>query len=194
MEFLMANLAHVERFKAMREAEDERMRRAPLHRAVSRRDVAEMRRLLDEGADIHVVDLCGLTPLHVAIERFDRTAVQLLLERGADPNFRAWSPYPLHKGWTPLHMAAIRGDVGIIEMLLTAGADTNDNRALEDGVTWTPLRLALRQLAGFESMRDNADCFLFDEDIGEDTPITFEEAVVPYREVVKLLRQSGGEE
>ena len=68
---------------------------SPLHQAAKAGNLTEIRRLLDEGADIDAVDpQTGHTPLMAAClsPRAGAEAVRLLLERGADVNARARMP------------------------------------------------------------------------------------------------------
>jgi len=57
---------------------------APLHSAVSVRDFATARLLLENGAEVNACQQLGYTPLHGAAGSGDRAIVELLLLHGAD--------------------------------------------------------------------------------------------------------------
>lgn len=64
-----------------------------------KRQVATIRCLLNNGADIHQQDQNGATPLHRAVRTRCAAAVKLLLEAGSDPAAKNRS------GSTPFHLA-----------------------------------------------------------------------------------------
>jgi RNA polymerase sigma factor (sigma-70 family) len=95
----------------------------PLIRAVERADVAEVRRLLESGADPNEVPKRGdkntaLIHAFAVREPMMSQIVALLVEHGADVNVRytQW-------GYTPLYMAAARESAGCVRYLLAHGAD-----------------------------------------------------------------------
>ena len=92
-----------------------------------RNNPENVRRLLNEGADVHARDKYGFTPLHKA-----RSAeiAEVLLNAGADVHAKS------KHGSTPLQRA--RGKVEVVEVLLKAGADANAKN--NDG--WTLLHTA----------------------------------------------------
>lgn len=90
----------------------------PLMTAVLRGSAAEVRKLLDEGADPNVPNDAGATALMWAVGDFDKT--QLLIDHGAQLNARS------DDGRTPLIIAAGQhGGARIVKLLLDAGADTS---------------------------------------------------------------------
>ncbi|HZP47259.1 MAG TPA: ankyrin repeat domain-containing protein [Vicinamibacterales bacterium] len=89
----------------------------PLMAAARAGDVAEMRRLLDAGADPYARDLTnGWTALFHAIHTRQPEAVRLLLDRGVSPNQGA-------RATTALMLAAMDPDPAMVELLLARGAD-----------------------------------------------------------------------
>jgi hypothetical protein len=121
-------------------------RSSPLHYAAdgfitgpawdAKRQVATLRCLIDNGADIHLQDKNGATPLHRAVRTRCAAAVKFLLGVGSDPTL------PNKPGSTPFHLAvqntgrggsgaeeAIRAQREIIEEFLSRGVSTG----LKDG-------------------------------------------------------------
>jgi ankyrin repeat protein len=82
-------------------------------------DIDDVKRLIDEGADMDIKDIDGESPLHSASRWGHEAIAELLLIYGADANAAS-----IH-GITPLHLAVrdMHGDV--IEILLKHGADAN---------------------------------------------------------------------
>ncbi len=87
----------------------------PLGNAAKSGDIAEINRLLDEGADVNESGLAS--PLFYAIQQGHIEAARILIKRGADVNaVSAWG--------TPIHEAAKRGNAEIVALLLQKGVDT----------------------------------------------------------------------
>jgi len=88
----------------------------PLGNAAKAGDIAEIERLLNEGADVNESGLA--TPLFYAIQYNHTDAARLLIERGADVDKAStWG--------TPIHEAAKRGNAEIVSLLLEQGADSS---------------------------------------------------------------------
>jgi ankyrin repeat protein len=101
----------------------------PLHLAAGRGDTAEVKRLIDSGADLLVLDSkMGVSVLHKAVYSGNAQTVELLLNRGAFIDLQSPS-----NGNTPLHDALYfkRGDdLSVIKLLLNHGASQSiRNRA-----------------------------------------------------------------
>lgn len=88
-----------------------------LHRAVIKRDTAEMKRLLQAGAPFNMKDDNGLTPLHRAAASGDREAVELLVAQGASVHVCDCL------GRLPLDHAVLANSREAIQCLVDAGAD-----------------------------------------------------------------------
>ena len=88
--------------------------------AAMQSDVATVRRLLQQGADVNGVHGDGRTALHFAAERGQTELVELLLAAGASP--AAVTRIGSH---TALHVAATHGRADVIRQLLHARADVN---------------------------------------------------------------------
>jgi uncharacterized protein len=97
-------------------------------------DVATVRALLAQGADVNAPQPDGATALHWAVFRSNGELVAMLLRAGARPGVAN------RAGATPLWLASVNGDAAAITALLDAGADPNE--ALPLGRT--PLMLASR--------------------------------------------------
>jgi ankyrin repeat protein len=94
---------------------------APLMKAVDKVDLASVKRLLAEGADVNAQDQWGRTALGYACStgRTTQEIVDTLLAAGADPNIAD------HEGVTPLYSAANVKSAEVVQALLRAGADPN---------------------------------------------------------------------
>ena len=100
---------------------------SPLVDAVRRSDLAEVRALLRQGADVDSAEEDGTTALHWAASQDDAAATDALLDAGASVSVRN------RYGVTPLLLACTSGSLAIVERLLDAGADPNS--ALPEGET-----------------------------------------------------------
>ena len=106
----------------------------PVADAAMRGDVAAVRSLLAEGADVNAAQGDGMTALHWAAERGSAELAEMLLYAGA-----VIEPVTRIGGYTPLHIAARTGSDAVALMLLDAGADA---AAPAPGPGTTPLHLA----------------------------------------------------
>ena len=106
----------------------------PLIQAVKTGDVAAVRTLLKQKADVNATAADGSTALAWAVHKEDVESATLLL--GAGANVDAANRY----GVTPLSLACTNAHAKLIELLLKAGA--NANIASPDGET--PLMTAAR--------------------------------------------------
>ena len=114
---------HISAWKATRQ----------LHQACRDRNLHEVKRLLDQGANInarsHENDGAAV-PLEDAIEYDAIDIVRLLIERGADVNIKSSS------GATPLKMGAVMGNEAIVRELLKHGTDINAQDYYGTALDW----------------------------------------------------------
>ena len=107
---------------------------APVAEAAMRGDAAEVRALIEAGADVNAALGDGMTGLHWSAERGDSDVASLLLSAGAQVE----STTRLG-AYRPLHLAARGGHTSVVRELLQAGALPNPGTTT--GVV-TPLHLA----------------------------------------------------
>ena len=88
--------------------------------AAKARDIAAVRALLMQGADVNAAHGDGMTALHWAATLGDPLLAQMLLSAGA--NVRATTRLG---GLTALHMASQAGHAPVVAVLIASGADPN---------------------------------------------------------------------
>ena len=103
--------------------------------AAMRGDVALVRSLLQQKADVNGSQADGTTALHWAVRQDNLEMVNLLI--GAGANVKASN----HFGLTPLSLACVNGNAATIQALLKAGVDAN---AVLSELGETPLMMAAR--------------------------------------------------
>ncbi len=104
-----------------------------LNEAAAKGDLAQVKKLLQKGANVNAKDAFSATPLHEAAEAGHKAVAQLLVSKGANVNAKAQDKS------TPLHLAAAGYHKDIAELLIVKGADVN----AKDGSGNTPLHLAV---------------------------------------------------
>ena len=102
--------------------------------AAMRHDNAQVRALVEGGADVNAAQPDGATALHWAAYHGDSALARQLLEAGA--NVSAAN----RNGSTPMWLAASQGDEAMVEILLDGGASANEELPLGR----RPLMLAAR--------------------------------------------------
>ncbi|KFQ58181.1 2-5A-dependent ribonuclease, partial [Pelecanus crispus] len=92
-----------------------------LNAAVRDRNMKDVLKLLEKGADVNSKAECGWTPLQSAVQADEEDLVRLLLDKGACPHARK------DNGGTAFTEAAIAGNVKILELFLDCGLNINDH-------------------------------------------------------------------
>ena len=105
---------------------------SPLHAAAWVGDVAQIKRLIADGADVNWRDSSGETALFGAASWGETEAVRCLLAAGARHDIAE------KYGYTALHWAASHGNAATLRLLLVAGADMQARNVLDK----TPLDVA----------------------------------------------------
>jgi ankyrin repeat protein len=90
-----------------------------LSQAIQAGNREEIRKLLEQPAEVKATEPDGTTPLHWAVRADDVETAQALLRAGA--NASAATRY----GVSPLSLAAVNGNPSMIQALLSAGASAN---------------------------------------------------------------------
>ena len=118
----------------------------PLHQAAENGDIAEVKRLIDDGADIHAKTIFGRMPLHYAAQEGQTETALALIKAGADIHAKTKL-----SGLMPLHVAAQEGQTETALALVKAGADIHAkteypgsmalHSAAQEGQTKTALAL-----------------------------------------------------
>ena len=88
----------------------------PLQWAAFEGDVAEAKRLIKAGADVHATNAYGVNAMQLAADSANTELIAVLLKAGADPES------PNADGETALHLVARAGNIEAAKLLLKAGA------------------------------------------------------------------------
>jgi ankyrin repeat protein len=132
--------------------------RLDLFEAAALGDLAEVRRHVEEGADLRATSPDGFTALGLAAFFNRPEVVALLLQAGADPDARSDNPLQV----SALGSAAASGALEAVEVLLASGADPDARQAggvtpLMSAANQGSLRLAQRLLAAGADLSLRAD-------------------------------------
>lgn len=106
--------------------------KTPLHLAMECDNIAAVKLLVKNGANIELVDLNGQVPLHIAIEKENLEAVMLLSNQTTINVVTKSGNYPIH-------LAVIKGSEDIVDFLIKFHSDLN----VKDREGNTALHLAL---------------------------------------------------
>jgi ankyrin repeat protein len=99
---------------------------SPLHAAVKKSNLEDVKRLIADGTNVNIEDYYGASPLHIAANNGHAEIAALLVNAGADIEAGAQG-YPDNRYFdaTPLIVAAQQGHSKVAEVLIHAGADVN---------------------------------------------------------------------
>ena len=160
---------------------------SPVADAAMRGDLAEVRALIADGADVNAAQGDGMTALHWAASNRDPGLARALLEAGADVGAGTRIGH-----YTPLHVAAQAGAGEVVEILLGAGA--GPEKPITAGGGARPLHLAaasgdVRAVAALVAA--GADVDATEESWGQ-TPLIFA-AAKGRTTVVRTLLEAGSD-
>ena len=158
--------------------------RVGLYIAALSGDLANVKRLTQEGSDVDRKDEWGWTALYWAVRGNHKEVAEFLIAKGANVNIKG------QKDQTPLLLAVIDNQEEMVEMLIAKGADVND----KDNWNWT----ALHSAAG-NGNKDMVELLIARganvnaRDGGNRTPLWYAQDK-GHSEIVELLRKHGGVE
>lgn len=121
---------------------------APVADAAMDEDVAQVRSLLQGGADVNAAQGDGMTALHWAAEHGHLELTEILLYAGAHPD-----PATRVGSYTPLMVGARAGEGDVVARLLAAGA--NADAQTETGVTALHLAASSGTVEGVTALLDH---------------------------------------
>eukprot|EP00210_Caulerpa_lentillifera_P006950 g6645.t1 len=110
-----------------------------LHKAVRSENVAAVKLLVENKADVNIQNQNGETAIYLAAKNGFVDSLEVLLEYGADPNIRTQREDCGLSGDYALHKAIHEGNINAVKLLLKHGADIAAIRS--DGLT--PVEVAL---------------------------------------------------
>ncbi|XP_041368142.1 fibronectin type 3 and ankyrin repeat domains 1 protein-like isoform X2 [Gigantopelta aegis] len=157
-----------------------------LHRAIIRKDTAEIERLLDTGdVSIDVADKYGFSPLMQASQKGAADIVKLLVSYGADVHLKN------EAGKTCLMLACFAGQLEVVKLLREAGASYTDcDRGGSSALHWAADGGNVKLIEWM--VKDGADVNLKDHHSGW-TPLLRCASVGGSRDVALTLLMNGAD-
>ncbi len=157
---------------------------SPVADAAEKDDVAAVRKLVQEKADVNAPQADGATAIQWAAYHNDLALAGILISAGADVKKAN------REGATPMYLASIQGSRAMLTRLLEGGA--NPNEVGPDGVT--PLMLTSRSgnLDAMKALIDRKANVNAKEELRGTTPLMWA-ASEDHPEAVKLLIDSGAD-
>ncbi|MGI9301346.1 MAG: ankyrin repeat domain-containing protein [Gammaproteobacteria bacterium] len=95
-------------------------------------DISVIKRLVEMGADVNLLDDEGATAMHMLVNNKasgNLAKIKLLIDSGFDLEIAGYN------GWKPLHEAVFRNRYDVVELLLNNCADINSRTALDNEKT-----------------------------------------------------------
>ena len=153
--------------------------------AAMKGDLAAVRRLIQQGANIDAAQGDGMTALHWAAERGDTAIASVLL--AAKANVTATTRIG---SYTPLHIASKGGKGSIVRALVKAGADVKTPNA--SGATPLHFAAASGDTTSLRALIDKGVDLNAKENENGQTPLVFA-ASVGRADAVKMLLKAGAD-
>jgi ankyrin repeat protein len=155
---------------------------SPVADAAAKRDIAAVKALLGQKADVNAQQADGATALQWAAYNNDLAMADALIAAGAKVSL------PNREGATPLYLASIEGSAPMIERLLKAGADVNQPGPEGE----TPLMLAARNgtLPAIKVLLDHKADVNAKDKVRGNTPLMFA-AEQGHADAMKMLIGAG---
>eukprot|EP01125_Pyxidicula_operculata_P021681 TRINITY_DN850_c0_g1_i2.p1 TRINITY_DN850_c0_g1~~TRINITY_DN850_c0_g1_i2.p1 ORF type:complete len:2119 (-),score=466.83 TRINITY_DN850_c0_g1_i2:988-7344(-) len=111
----------------------------PLHFATWNDNEEVVKFLIEQGADVNLMNNVKQAPLHIAAYKNSTKAASVLISNGADVNIEN----PRRRRQLPIHLACIRGNAEMVELLLNNGSESDVVVDNHSGVV-TPIFFALK--------------------------------------------------
>lgn len=186
-------ISNAERLERALSDGDNYAQRTPLQKAVRKGEVAEVLRLLAQGAALEERDSRDWTALYIAVQFRRAQLVQILLDHGADPNaITREGPDNARSETTPLMRAIVHANVPVAELLISRGADVNLGSDWWQGKKYSPLALAHEQVHSLEAIADDL-LFVSVDDDGTEHPSTYEAHRKEQQDMIELLLKNGAQ-
>jgi uncharacterized protein len=157
---------------------------SPVADAAMKGDIAAVKSLIQQKADVNVAQPDGATALQWAAYNDNLALADMLIAAGADPKKAN------REGATPMYLASIRGSSAMIERLLKAGSDPNEAGPQGE----TPLMLAARNgnLAAMKVLLEHKADVNRKEELRGTTPIMWASSE-GHADAIKLLIAAGAD-
>ncbi len=157
---------------------------SPVADAAQKGDLASVKSLIQQKADVNAQQADGATALQWAAYRNDTGLADALIAAGADVRKAN------REGATPIYLASIQGSAPMLDRLLKAGGNPNETGPQGE----TPLMLASRtgNLDAMKVLLDHKADVNAKEELRGTTPLMFA-ASESHPDAVKLLIQNGAD-
>ncbi len=157
---------------------------SPVADAAQNGDLAGVKKLIQEKADVNVQQADGATAIEWAAYRNDLALTDVLIAAGADVKKAN------REGATPMYLASIRGSALMLDRLLKAGANPNETGPQGE----TPLMLASRagNLDAMKVLLEHKADVNAKEELRGTTPLMWASSE-SHPEAVKLLIEHGAD-
>ncbi|KAL9965871.1 hypothetical protein ACROYT_G029725 [Oculina patagonica] len=103
-----------------------KLRQTPLHLAVITHQIYIVKRLIEGGADVNLMDRHGQTALHLACQDGNVNCVYAIRDVTKSNRVEIRLDLKNFQGCSALHVATLKGSQPLVETLIDMGADIND--------------------------------------------------------------------